>query len=161
MEAKAEVAVATHPSIARLLAKGTKPRVCIVGGGWNGLYALKWFIEEGLDDVVLFEMTDSIGGVWVYKKDQPGTASPPPLHRMKRRLMMMRVVGDARADTHDHRFQADASRTRARRPPSRICTRAISRCRMTLGTFPTTARCSSSSRYKTMEGWPPSLRSRG
>lgn len=78
----------THPAIAKLLAKGTKPRVCIVGGGWNGLYALKWFVEEGLDDVVLFEQTNSIGGVWVYTPDKPGgcfkgtrtTASKSYLH---------------------------------------------------------------------------------
>ncbi|ELR13200.1 Flavinbinding monooxygenase-like subfamily protein [Acanthamoeba castellanii str. Neff] len=75
----------THPEIAKLLTR--KPRVCIVGGGWNGLYALKWFVEEGLDDVVLFEQTNSIGGVWVYT-DKPGgcfrntraTASKSYLH---------------------------------------------------------------------------------
>jgi cation diffusion facilitator CzcD-associated flavoprotein CzcO len=66
----------SHPAIAKLLAKGTKPRVCIVGGGWNGLYALKWFVEEGLDDVVLFEKTNSIGGVWVYTPDKPGSHLP-------------------------------------------------------------------------------------
>jgi cation diffusion facilitator CzcD-associated flavoprotein CzcO len=70
----------THPAIAKLLAKGTKPRVCIVGGGWNGLYALKWFVEEGLDDVVLFEQTNSIGGVWVYTPDKPGTLTPRNTH---------------------------------------------------------------------------------
>ncbi len=70
----------THPAIAKLLAKGTKPRVCIVGGGWNGLYALKWFVEEGLDDVVLFEQTNSIGGVWVYTPDKPGTLTHSSTH---------------------------------------------------------------------------------
>lgn len=69
MEAKGR---STHPAVAKLLQKEAKPRACVVGGGWNGLYALKWFIEEGLDDVVLFEMTDSIGGVWVYTEDKPG-----------------------------------------------------------------------------------------
>jgi ribulose 1,5-bisphosphate synthetase/thiazole synthase len=62
----------THPAISRLLT--TKPRVCIVGGGWSGLYALKWFVEEGLTDVVLFEQTNSVGGVWVYTEDKPGTS---------------------------------------------------------------------------------------
>jgi len=78
----------THPAIAAVLALDRKPRVCVIGGGWSGLFALKWFIEEGLDDVVLFEKTGSIGGVWVYKEDQPGgcfkdtrtTASKAYLH---------------------------------------------------------------------------------
>jgi len=69
-------ATAPHPAIARLLAKGTKPSVCIVGGGWSGLYALKWFVEEGFHETVLFEQTDSVGGVWVYKENQPGTPHP-------------------------------------------------------------------------------------
>jgi hypothetical protein len=43
----------------------------VIGGGWSGLYALKYFIEEG-HDAVLFERSDSIGGVWVYRKDEPG-----------------------------------------------------------------------------------------
>lgn len=81
-------ATAPHPAIARLLAKGTKPSVCIVGGGWSGLYALKWFVEEGFHETVLFEQTDSVGGVWVYKENQPGgcfkktrtTASKTYLH---------------------------------------------------------------------------------
>ena len=37
-----------------------KKSVVVVGGGWCGLYALKSFLEEGLD-AVLYEKTDSIG----------------------------------------------------------------------------------------------------
>jgi len=48
-----------------------KKSVLVVGGGWCGLYALKAFLEEGLD-AVLYEKTDAIGGVWVYREDKPG-----------------------------------------------------------------------------------------
>ena len=72
----------THPDIAKLLTR--KPRVCIVGGGWSGLYALKWFVEEGLDDVVLFEQTNSVGGVWVYTEDKPGTYNFPLIQPLRR-----------------------------------------------------------------------------
>lgn len=34
--------------------------VVVVGGGWCGLYALKHFLEEGLD-AVLYEKTDALG----------------------------------------------------------------------------------------------------
>jgi cation diffusion facilitator CzcD-associated flavoprotein CzcO len=72
----------THPEIAKLLTR--KPRVCIVGGGWSGLYALKWFVEEGLDDIVLFEQTNSVGGVWVYTEDKPGTCYFPLIQPLRR-----------------------------------------------------------------------------
>jgi len=45
--------------------------VLVVGGGWCGLYALKSFLEEGLD-AVMYEKTDAVGGVWVYREDKPG-----------------------------------------------------------------------------------------
>ncbi len=47
-------------------------KVCVIGAGWSGLYALKTYIEEGFTDVTLFEKTDSVGGVWVYREDTPG-----------------------------------------------------------------------------------------
>jgi len=46
-------------------------KVLIVGGGWCGLYALKYFKEGGFD-VKLVEKSDTIGGIWAYKEDQPG-----------------------------------------------------------------------------------------
>jgi cation diffusion facilitator CzcD-associated flavoprotein CzcO len=48
-----------------------KKRIAVVGGGWSGLYALKYFLEEG-HEAILFEKSNSIGGVWVYREDQPG-----------------------------------------------------------------------------------------
>lgn len=46
-------------------------RVLVVGGGWCGLYALKYLKEEGFD-VKLVEKTDTIGGIWAYRENQPG-----------------------------------------------------------------------------------------
>jgi len=43
-----------------------KKSVVVVGGGWCGLYALKWFLQEGLD-AVLYEKTESLG-----KATRPG-----------------------------------------------------------------------------------------
>jgi dimethylaniline monooxygenase (N-oxide forming) len=43
--------------------------VCIVGGGWSGLVACKYMLQEGLSAVVL-EATDHIGGVWHYREDE-------------------------------------------------------------------------------------------
>jgi len=67
-----------------------KKRVIIIGGGWSGLYALKSYLDEApeLFDVTLYEKTNSVGGVWVYREDVPGgcfrntctTASKAYLH---------------------------------------------------------------------------------
>jgi dimethylaniline monooxygenase (N-oxide forming) len=48
-----------------------KKRVAVIGGGWAGLYAMKWLKEVGLEPVC-FEATDDIGGVWRYRGDRPG-----------------------------------------------------------------------------------------
>ncbi|CAI2354782.1 unnamed protein product [Caenorhabditis sp. 36 PRJEB53466] len=44
-------------------------RVCVVGAGASGLPAIKSCIEEGLD-VVCFEKTADIGGLWNYRPGQ-------------------------------------------------------------------------------------------
>ena len=41
--------------------------VLIVGGGWNGLYALKYMLQENLN-VICLEKEKEIGGVWLYKE---------------------------------------------------------------------------------------------
>ncbi|MCA9994696.1 MAG: NAD(P)-binding domain-containing protein [Anaerolineales bacterium] len=46
-------------------------KVAIIGGGWSGLYALKTLREDG-HQAILFEASDSIGGIWNYKENQPG-----------------------------------------------------------------------------------------
>ncbi len=43
--------------------------VTVVGGGWSGLVACKYMLEEGLS-VVALEKRDDIGGVWLYS-DNP------------------------------------------------------------------------------------------
>lgn len=44
------------------------PKVAILGGGSAGMTAVKACVEEGLD-VVCFERTDDIGGLWRYTDD--------------------------------------------------------------------------------------------
>ena len=46
-------------------------KVAIIGGGFSGLYSLKYCIQEGLD-CKLFESSDSIGGVWKYREEPGG-----------------------------------------------------------------------------------------
>eukprot|EP01087_Luapelamoeba_hula_P012628 TRINITY_DN352_c0_g2_i1.p1 TRINITY_DN352_c0_g2~~TRINITY_DN352_c0_g2_i1.p1 ORF type:complete len:598 (+),score=102.41 TRINITY_DN352_c0_g2_i1:117-1796(+) len=66
----------------------TNPRIGIIGSGWTGLYALKTFLEEKLTNIIVFERTEEVGGVWVYREDVPGgcfqktrtTASKSYLH---------------------------------------------------------------------------------
>ncbi len=42
--------------------------VCIIGGGWSGIYAGKYALENGLRPIVLERRSD-IGGVWNYSDD--------------------------------------------------------------------------------------------
>lgn len=46
-------------------------KVAIIGGGWSGLYALKYALAEGFD-AELFEKSDRIGGVWAYRENASG-----------------------------------------------------------------------------------------
>ena len=46
-------------------------KVAIIGGGFSGIYALKYCVQEKLK-CKLFESSDSIGGVWKYNKNQSG-----------------------------------------------------------------------------------------
>ena len=45
--------------------------IAIIGGGFSGLYSLKYCLEHGLD-ATLFESTDDLGGVWKYRADTGG-----------------------------------------------------------------------------------------
>ncbi|OQR70869.1 dimethylaniline monooxygenase-like [Tropilaelaps mercedesae] len=45
------------------------PKVAILGGGASGITAVKSCVEEGLD-VVCYERTSNIGGLWRYT-DEP------------------------------------------------------------------------------------------
>jgi len=46
-------------------------KIAIIGGGFSGIYALKYCIQENLN-CKLFESSDSIGGVWKYDKNPGG-----------------------------------------------------------------------------------------
>lgn len=48
-----------------------RKKVAIIGGGWSGLYALKYSLEADFE-ATLFEQKDHIGGVWQYQEDVPG-----------------------------------------------------------------------------------------
>ena len=47
-------------------------KIAIIGGGFSGIYALKYCIQEKLD-CTLFEGTDSIGGRWKYNSERPSS----------------------------------------------------------------------------------------
>ncbi|KAJ1343714.1 hypothetical protein BSLG_001695 [Batrachochytrium salamandrivorans] len=46
-------------------------KILVVGAGCSGLAALKECLAEGIDDIVCFEMLDSLGGLWRYEEVQP------------------------------------------------------------------------------------------
>lgn len=48
---------------------GEKHRVVVIGGGWSGLYALKYLLEEKLD-AHLYESRSHIGGIWHYDENE-------------------------------------------------------------------------------------------
>lgn len=48
-----------------------KKKFAVLGGGWSGLYALKYLLEEKLD-ARLYEREANLGGVWLYKEAQGG-----------------------------------------------------------------------------------------
>jgi dimethylaniline monooxygenase (N-oxide forming) len=52
-----------------------KKRVCVIGAGCSGLTAIRQLRDEGLD-VVCYERSDAIGGLWYYQDDvRDGIAS--------------------------------------------------------------------------------------
>lgn len=56
-------------------AKGSVKRICVIGAGCSGLTTIRQLRDEGLD-VVCFERSDAIGGLWYYKeKTEDGVAS--------------------------------------------------------------------------------------
>ncbi|CAF4354147.1 unnamed protein product, partial [Rotaria sordida] len=48
-----------------------KKKFAVIGGGWSGLYALKYLLEENLD-TQLYERESNLGGVWFYKETPGG-----------------------------------------------------------------------------------------
>ncbi|MEM7333458.1 MAG: FAD-dependent oxidoreductase [Chloroflexota bacterium] len=51
--------------------KNNIKRIAIIGGGWSGLYALKYSLEEGFE-ATIFEKKSQIGGVWTYQEHECG-----------------------------------------------------------------------------------------
>jgi cation diffusion facilitator CzcD-associated flavoprotein CzcO len=54
-------------------------RVAIIGTGFGGLAAAVQLLQAGIDDVVLFEKSDDVGGVW-RENTYPGAACDVPSH---------------------------------------------------------------------------------
>ncbi|CAF2505309.1 unnamed protein product [Rotaria sp. Silwood2] len=46
-----------------------KHSVVVIGGGWSGLYALKYLLAEGLD-AHLYESRSNIGGIWYFDENE-------------------------------------------------------------------------------------------
>ncbi|MEA5506752.1 NAD(P)-binding domain-containing protein [Halotia wernerae UHCC 0503] len=57
-------------------------RVAIIGGGASGITSAKCLREDGHEPVI-FESTDQIGGVWVYRKEVSSTFSTVHLQNSK------------------------------------------------------------------------------
>lgn len=47
-------------------------KVVIIGGGASGIFCLKRLLENGVDDVLLFEAGSELGGVWSSQCKSPG-----------------------------------------------------------------------------------------
>lgn len=53
----------------------SKKRICVIGAGCSGLTSIRQLRDEGLD-VVCYDRSDAIGGLWYYKEDvKDGVAS--------------------------------------------------------------------------------------
>uniref|UniRef100_A0A914I249 Flavin-containing monooxygenase n=1 Tax=Globodera rostochiensis TaxID=31243 RepID=A0A914I249_GLORO len=50
-------------------------KVCIIGAGVSGLTAIKACLEEGINDVVCYEKTSQIGGLWNYRPNNVDCAT--------------------------------------------------------------------------------------
>ncbi|CAF0822390.1 unnamed protein product [Rotaria sordida] len=46
-----------------------KHSVVVIGGGWSGIYALKYLLGEGLD-AHLYESRSNIGGIWYFDENE-------------------------------------------------------------------------------------------
>ena len=53
----------------RCLCWREKHRAVVIGGGWSGLYALKYLLGEGID-AHLYEGRANIGGIWRYDESE-------------------------------------------------------------------------------------------
>ncbi|CAF1096902.1 unnamed protein product [Rotaria sordida] len=57
--------------VEKLFFEMKKKKFAVIGGGWSGLYALKYLLEENLD-TQLYERESNLGGVWFYKETPGG-----------------------------------------------------------------------------------------
>ncbi|CAG2106556.1 unnamed protein product, partial [Medioppia subpectinata] len=65
----------TNTSTSELTCDGQTKRIGIIGAGISGIAAVKACLERGLDNIVVYERTDSSGGLWRYRdEDREGNA---------------------------------------------------------------------------------------
>jgi dimethylaniline monooxygenase (N-oxide forming) len=50
-------------------------KVAIIGAGASGLASARRALEYGVE-IVVFEASDHIGGIWVYSEEPAGSSSP-------------------------------------------------------------------------------------
>ncbi len=62
-----------------LTRRGRAPRVAIIGAGFGGIAAAVALRQAGMDDVVIFEAGDGVGGTW-RRNIYPGAACDVPSH---------------------------------------------------------------------------------
>ncbi|WP_273691218.1 flavin-containing monooxygenase [Ketogulonicigenium vulgare] len=57
----------------------TAPRVAIIGGGFSGIAAAQRLMKYGIEDFILFEQSDALGGTWL-DNSYPGAEVDTPSH---------------------------------------------------------------------------------
>ena len=45
-------------------------KACVIGAGPSGITAAKNLLQVGIDDFVVYEKSDKIGGNWVYSEEK-------------------------------------------------------------------------------------------
>ena len=46
------------------------PRICVIGAGPSGISAAKNMLAEGFDNLVVYELSDQVGGNWVFREEE-------------------------------------------------------------------------------------------
>lgn len=59
---------------------GSRRRFAVIGAGAAGLSAAKYLLENGFDDVTVFEIGSQIGGLWCYRNDSGRSSAYRTLH---------------------------------------------------------------------------------
>lgn len=69
-----------HPAPVAERPSGSRRRFAVIGAGAAGLCAAKYLVQNGFDDVTVFEIGSKIGGLWCYRNDNQRSAAYRTLH---------------------------------------------------------------------------------